>query len=126
MIGVGLDETTIHRHVLPLYQSGLHASGYDLFKQFLKQSGFLEASMAILGEGRVVWNLLIKSQSSEPAPRQVHAQFFHQPALTGHTVQIANPQTPQQQSRIKRRPACVAVKSLQLLAHEVEADVTIN
>src|SRR5580700_1394448 len=74
MIGVGLDETTIHRHVLPLYQSGLHASGYDLFKQFLKQSGFLEASMAILGEGRVVWNLLIKSQASEPAPRQVHGK----------------------------------------------------
>lgn len=52
--------------MLPLYQSGLHASGCDLFKQFLKQSGLLEASMAILGEGRVVRNLLIKSQASEP------------------------------------------------------------
>src|SRR6185503_13136187 len=73
MIGVGLDETAVHRHVLALYQSGLLAAVDDLLKQLLKQIRFLESSMPVLGKRRVVWNLLIEAQSREPTPCQMHA-----------------------------------------------------
>jgi hypothetical protein len=35
-------------------------------------------------------NLLIEAQTGEPAPRQMHAQFFHQSPLAGDAVQIAD------------------------------------
>src|SRR5678810_511181 len=88
MIGIGLDETAIHRHVLALYQSGSDATAYDLLKQLLKQIRFLESSMPVLGKGRVVWNLLIEAQSREPTPCQMHAQLFHQLPLASDAVQI--------------------------------------
>jgi len=39
-----------------------------------------------------MWDLLIEAQTGEPAPRQVHAQFLHQFALTGDAVQITDQQ----------------------------------
>jgi hypothetical protein len=40
---------------------------------------------------------LIEAQASKPAPCQVHAQLFHQLALAGDAVQIADEQDAQQQ-----------------------------
>jgi hypothetical protein len=37
----------------------------------------------------MMWDLLIEAQTCEPAPRQMHAQLFHQFSLTGDAVQIA-------------------------------------
>jgi hypothetical protein len=74
----------------------------------------------------VVRDLLIEAQPGEPAPRQVHTQLFHQFALAGDAVQIADQQNPQQQLRIDRRTSGVAIEILQLGAYEIEIDVAIN
>src|ERR1035441_10992755 len=42
-------------------------------------------------------NLLIEAQAGEPAPRQMHAQFFHQLAFARDAVQIADQQNAQQE-----------------------------
>src|SRR5512135_2130191 len=107
MIGIGLDETAVHRHVLALYQSGLDTTGDDLLKQFLKQLRLLKPSMPVLGKGRVVRNLLIESQPSEPAPRQMHAHLFHQFPLARHPVEIANQEHAQQQFWVDGWPSRV-------------------
>jgi hypothetical protein len=85
-----------------LYQPHLHTLAHDLFKQLLEQLRFLKPSVPVLGERGVVGNLLIKAQPGEPAPRQVHAQLFHQLALAGDAVQIANQQNAQQKLGINR------------------------
>src|SRR5437879_4407934 len=54
-------------------------------------------------ERRVMGNLLLEPQPGEPAPRQVHAQFFQQLPLTGDAVEIPQQQDPQQHFRINRR-----------------------
>ena len=71
-------------------------------------------------------DLLIEAQTGEPAPCQVHAQFFHQFPLAGNAVQIANQQNAQQQLGINRRSARLAVASLQPLPHESKADVPFD
>ena len=53
----------------------------------------------------------------------MHAQLFHQLALAGDAIQIADQQNAQQKLGINRRAARIAVTLLQLLAHEGQADV---
>jgi hypothetical protein len=58
---------------------------------------------------------LIEAQSREPAPRQMHAQLFHQLALAGDAVPIANQQNAHQQFGINRWPTRLTVAVFQLL-----------
>src|SRR5246500_5821085 len=73
-----------------------------------------------------MWDLLIETQTGEPAPGQVHAQLFHQLALAGDAVQIANEQNAQQKLGINGRSASIAVTRFQLLPHKRKADVLFN
>jgi hypothetical protein len=82
------------RHAL--HQPHLHTLAHDLFKQLLEQLRFLKSSMPVLGECRVMRNLLIEAQTGKRAPGQVHAQFFHQFALATNAVEIADQEDAQQ------------------------------
>jgi hypothetical protein len=71
-------------------------------------------------------NLLIETQTREPPPRQVHAQFLHQLALAGDAVEIPNQQNAQQKFGINGGPTRFTVTLLQPLAHKVKADVLLD
>jgi len=86
----------------------------------------LNRLVPVLRECRVMRNLLIEPQAGEPAPRQMHAQLFHELPLAGDAVQIANQQNAQQQLGIDRRPSGFAVAVFQLLPHKLEADVLVD
>ena len=59
----------------------------------------------------------------KPAPRQMHAQLFHQLALAGDAVQIANQQDAEQKLGVNRWPTRLAVAVLQLFAYKSKVDV---
>jgi hypothetical protein len=86
----------------------------------------LKPSVPVFRERAVMRDLLIETQTSEPAPRQMHTQLFHQPPLAGDAVQIANQQNAQQKFGINRGPAGLAVAIFQLLPDELEADVLVD
>src|SRR5262249_48228624 len=88
-------ETAIHRELISPHQACSQTAIHDLFKQLLEQLRLLKPSMPVLGEGGVMWNLLIETQSREPTPRQMHPQLFHQLALTGDAVEIPDQQNAQ-------------------------------
>jgi len=48
-------------------------SSINLLKQLFKQLRFLKPSVPVLGERGMVRNLLIETETGEPAPCQVHA-----------------------------------------------------
>src|SRR6516165_11106273 len=123
---IGFHEAAVHRQMCPLHQSHFHALLHDLLKQLLEQLRLLKPSVAVLRERGMVWNLLIETQTREPSPSQMHAQLFHQLALTGNTVQIADQQNAQQEFGINRRPPGLAVTVFQLLPHKVETDVLVD
>ena len=56
----------------------------------------------------------------------MHAQLFHQLALPGDAVQIADQQNAQQEFGINRRPPGLAVTVFQLLPHKLETDVLVD
>jgi len=58
-------------------------------------SRLLKAAMPVLGERRVMRDLLLEAQAGEPAPRQMHAQLFHQLPLAGDAVQVAEQENAQ-------------------------------
>jgi hypothetical protein len=55
------------------------------------------------------------TQTSEPPPCQVHAQFLHQLPFAGDAVQIADQQNAQQKLGINGRTASIAVTRFQPL-----------
>src|SRR6201993_1946246 len=124
--GIRWKEAAIHGQVLALDQSGFPAAIHDLFKELLKEVRLLKASMTVLGKRRVMGNLLIEAESGKPAPGQMHLQFLDQLALAGDTIEIADQQDAQQEFRIDRGSACIAVGVLQLLTNEIEADVSVK
>jgi hypothetical protein len=71
-------------------------------------------------------NLLIETQSGKPAPRQMHAQFLDQFALTGDAIEIADQENAQQKLGINGRTDRLAVAFLQLLSHEGKAHVLFD
>src|SRR2546429_8442010 len=115
---VRLYEAAIHRQMFPLYQSHFHTLLHDLFKQLLEQLRFLKPSMPVFRKRRVMRNLLIKAETGEPAPRQMHAQFLHQFAFAGDAVQITDQQNAQQQLGVNRGAAGLAVAVFQLLPYK--------
>ena len=123
LVGVGLDETAVHRQIVPFDQPSFEATRHGLFKQLLEQLGLLEPSVPILRERGVMQDLLIEAQTGEPAPRQMHAQLFDQLALAGNAVQIADQQDAQQKLGVNRRTARLAVAVLQPFAHKGKTDV---
>src|SRR6201987_3466873 len=102
------------------------AAIHDLFKQLLKQIGLEETPMTVLGKRGVMGNLLIEAESGKPAPGQMHLQLLNQFALAGDAIQIADQQEAQQEFRIDRGSARIAVGVLQLLTNEIEADVPVK
>jgi hypothetical protein len=78
--------------MVTFHQSRFQAACDYLFKELSEQIRFLKTTMPVLGKGRVMRNRLMEAQPREPAPGQVHSQLFHQFALAGDAVQIADQQ----------------------------------
>src|ERR1700756_1792996 len=92
----------------------------------LEQPRFLEAPVTILGKCRVMRNLLIKPETREPAPRQMHAQLLDQLAFAADAVQIADQQHAQQQLWIDGWTTRVAIAVLKLVMNKTEVNVLVN
>jgi hypothetical protein len=120
------NKAALHGQVLALDEPSFHATVHDLFKELLKEVRLLKASMTVLGKRGVMGNLLIEAESGKPAPGQMHLQFLDQLALAGDAIEIADQQDAQQEFRIDRGSARIAVGVLQLLSNEIEADVPVN
>jgi hypothetical protein len=82
--------------------------------------------MPVFRKRGVMRNLLIEAQTGEPAPRQMHAQFFHQLAFAGNAIQVADQQNAQQKLGIDRGTSGIAVTRFQLLPHKGKADVLFD
>ena len=116
----------IHREVRSRYQADLNAAIDDRFKQIAEQTRFLKTAVPVLGESRVVRHFLIKLKSSEPSIREVHPHLFHQAPLASDAVQVSDQQNPEEQLRIDRRPAGVAIVLAESIPNTAEIDVRID
>ena len=59
-------------------------------KQFAQQIAIAEATMPVLGEGRLVWHLAIEAEPAEPAVSKVQVHLFAQTPLGTNAVAVAD------------------------------------
>jgi hypothetical protein len=70
---VCLHESSVHRQLVAAYQSNCQASGHNFLEQLLEHLRFLKPPVAILLKGGVMRNLLIETETYEPAPLDASA-----------------------------------------------------
>ena len=80
-----------------------------------------ESAMAIDRERRVVGNVVVKIESTEPSISSVQFDFLAQLPLKADAIAVAHDQHPDRQLGVDRRPAEAAIEGLQLLAQSPSA-----
>jgi hypothetical protein len=85
-----------------------------------------EATVPILGEGRVVRHRIFEIKVAEPAIGQIQMDFFAQPALRADAEAVAHDQHADHQLRIDRWAARVAVERREVIAQFSEVEEAID
>jgi hypothetical protein len=83
-------QAAIHRQTLALYQSDRLTLSHDLLKRLLEQLRLLKPSVSVLGERRVLRDLLVAPHPVNHRHTKMRAQLFHKFALAGDAIQIAD------------------------------------
>ncbi len=115
-VRISLNQTGVCSKPLPAHQTICDAAGNGLLEQMPQQFAFPKAPMPVLGECRMVRHWVRQIEAAEPTVREVQMDFFAQPTLGSNAKAIADQQHADQQLRINRWTACVAIKSGQILA----------
>jgi len=74
----------------------------------------------------MVRHRVLKTESTEPAVRQIEMNLFAQPPLRANTEAVANDQHPHHQFRIDRRPTGVAIERREVATQIAEVEKAIN
>src|SRR5262245_54135353 len=117
---VRLHHTSIDGKTLTLDETCVHACSHYGLEYLPQQIAVPEASVAIDRERRMVRNLVIESEPTKPAIRQVKFDLLTQLALRANTIAVGNDQHAEHELRVDRRTTDVAVEGLKLLAHASE------
>jgi hypothetical protein len=95
-LGIGANLRTVHGEIDTLQKPNIHTLLDDSLEQFEKERRLLKTAVPILGECRVMWNLLIEAEASEPAISKVHPDILDETTLTGDSVQISDQKNAEQ------------------------------
>jgi hypothetical protein len=82
-----------------------------------QQVAVAETAMAVLRKRRMIRHRVRQIETAKPAIRQVQMHLITQPPLRPDAEAIANQEHPDQQFRINRGAAGIAVKWRQVLAN---------
>ena len=74
-------QARIDREPLGPDQALRHAALNDALKQMTQRIALAKAAMPVLGKGRVIRNLAVEAEPTEPAIRQIEMDLFAKPPL---------------------------------------------
>ena len=109
LVGVGLDQAGIHGKAFTARQAFRHATLNRTFKQMPQNIALAEAAVAVDRKARMIRRLAIEPQAAEPAIGQIEMDLFAEPPLGPDAKAVADDQHPDQQFRIDRGTAEMAV-----------------
>jgi len=125
-VGLGADEARIDRKAIPADQPLGHAALHRRLEQLAQQIAVAEAAVPVLGEGRVVGNVAVETQSAKPAIGEIEVDLVAQLPLRADAKTIADDQHPDRQLGVDRRSAHLAVKGPQMLADRGQIDEPVD
>jgi hypothetical protein len=91
-----------------------------------QQMALAKAAVPVLPERRVIGNLAVQSEPTEPATRQIEMNLFAKPPLGPNAHAVTDHQHPDHQRRVNRGPSNPAVKGLQSLPETLEMPVKLR
>jgi hypothetical protein len=114
--GIGFHDARIDREPFALDEPRIHAHFDHRLKELSKNVTITEAAVAIDRERRVIGQLVVESEATEPAIGKVKLDFLAELALEAEAATIADDEHPEHEFGIDRRSAGLTVERLQLLA----------
>src|ERR1700722_16991181 len=103
-----------------------HAAPHHDLEQLAQEIALAEAAVAVLGEGRMIWNVAIEPQPAEPAIGQIKMDLLLQPSLRANAEAVADDEHSDHQLGINRGPPDVAVVGTQVCANLGQVDEPVN
>jgi hypothetical protein len=125
-VGIRLYQAGIDGEPFTTHQPFPHATLQDLLKHETQRVAVTETAMPVLGERRVVRYLILQAQPTEPAIRQVQVDFLAEPAFRPDAEAVADDQHPNQQLRINRGSARMAVERGKVLVQLTQIEKLID
>src|SRR5450755_72743 len=125
-VGVGLDDAGIDRKAFATDQALAHAAPQHALEYVTEGVALAEATVTVLGEGRVVGHRSFEIEPAEPAIRKVQLNLLAQTALGADAKAVADDQHPDHQLRVDRRASRVAVERCEMAAQLAKLEEAID
>src|ERR1700722_2571251 len=103
-----------------------HAAPHHDLEQLAQEIALAEAAVAVLGEGRMIWNVAVEPQPTKPPIGQIKMDLLAQPSLRANAEIVADDEHSDHQLRINRGPADVAVVGPQVCATLGQVDEPVD
>src|SRR6202042_2960127 len=120
------DDTGVDREGLASHDPFFHAAPHHGLEQLAKEIARAKTTVAVLGERRMIGDVAVEPQATEPAVRQIEVDLVAQPPFGANAEAVADNEHPDHQLRIDRRASNPTVKRLQSLTETLELEMPVN
>src|ERR1700729_175661 len=104
----------------------LHAARDYGLEQLAQEIALAKPPVAVLGEGRMIGNLTVEPQSTEPAVRQIEVDLLAQSTLGANAEAVAHNQHPDHQLGIDRGSSYLAVVAFKMRPNFRQIDEAVD
>lgn len=121
-----VDEARVDGHALPADQTLGDATRDDRLEQVPQQLANAEAPLAVLRKRRVIRHAVRQLEPAKPPICEVQMDLLEEPSLGPNAEAVPHDQHANQQIRIDRGAACVAVERSQVMPDTGQIDEAVD
>ena len=125
-MGVGHDDAGVDREGLASHDPFLHAAPHHGLEQLAKEIALAKTTVAVLGKRRMIGDVAVEPQATEPAIGKVEVDLVAQPPFGANAEAVADNEHPDHQLRIDRRATRLAVVRLQMRSNLRKVDEPVD
>src|ERR1700722_2442062 len=123
---VSHDYTGVDRESLASHDPFFHAARPPGLEQLAQEIALAEAAVAVLGKRRMIGDVAVEPQPTEPAIGQIKMDLLAQPSLRANAESVADDEHSDHQLGIDRRATRLAVVGAQVCANLGQVDEPVD
>jgi hypothetical protein len=113
-MSVGHDNAGVDCESLASHDPFFHTARHDALEQLTQEIALTKPAVAVLGEGRMIGNVAVEPQSTEPPVSKIEVDLLAQSPLGANAEAVADDQHTHHQFGIDRRTTRLAVIRLEM------------